>query len=151
MIRILYVEDDENDRYFVKHALGRGEPEAELETLGDGARAIEFLEGRGAYADRGTHPLPDLVLMDLKLPRKTGHEVLEWMRGRPEFRDLPVVVLSSSMEKRDVERAYAAGASAYLAKQPDLVELSVILRGVVELARTKKVGREGFEPPTLCV
>ena len=84
---------------------------------------MDYLAGRGDYADRITHPLSSLVLLDLKLPRKSGHEVLEWLRAQPALNRMPVVVLTSSKESRDVNRAYDLGANSYLVKPVAFADL----------------------------
>jgi CheY-like chemotaxis protein len=82
----------------------------------DGVEAIEYLRGTGQYADRARYPLPGLMLLDLKLPRRSGHEVLAWLRQEPAVRRLPVAILTSSRESSDIERAYDLGANSYLVK-----------------------------------
>lgn len=88
--------------------------------MSDGEAAIAYLSGATPYENR---PIPEVVLLDLKLPRKSGHEVLQWIRQQARFRFLPVVVLSSSRERTDVERAYALGANSYLVKSPSFEAL----------------------------
>jgi DNA-binding response OmpR family regulator len=82
----------------------------------DGEEAVVYLAGEGRYADRLRYPLPGLVLLDLKLPRRSGLEVLQWLREQQVLRRLPVVVLSSSREATDIDRAYDLGANSYLVK-----------------------------------
>src|SRR5690349_9095421 len=113
---ILLVEDNPDDELFARRAFAKVCPQARLISARDGEVAIDYLAGRGQYEDREQNPLPDLVLLDLKLPRKSGLEVLEWLRGDSDLRDLGVVVLTSSEETRDVERARALGILAYYVK-----------------------------------
>jgi CheY-like chemotaxis protein len=113
---ILHVEDDSNDVLFVKRAFQKAGLDVALSNAGDGLEAEEYLAGRGAYADRAKHPLPCLVLLDLKLPKKSGLEVLEWLRGQPGLRVIPVIVLTSSQDKGDLRRAYELGANSYIVK-----------------------------------
>ena len=113
---ILLVEDNPDDVALFKRALHKAELDYPLQVVGDGEAAIAYLSGEGLYADRNNHPLPRLVLLDLKLPRKSGHEVLEWMRSQPELRRLPVVVLTTSREISDINRAYDHCANSYLVK-----------------------------------
>ena len=87
-----------------------------LVTVDDGEKAVDYLSGAGLYADRAKFPLPVLVLLDLKLPRKGGHEVLAWLKAQPSLRRLPVVVLTSSNETGDINKAYDLGANSYLVK-----------------------------------
>jgi CheY-like chemotaxis protein len=82
----------------------------------DGQEAVEYLGGAGKYADRGQFPMPCLVLLDLKLPVKSGHDVLRWIQRQPGLEALVVIVLSSSREKNDVDTAYQLGARSYLVK-----------------------------------
>jgi CheY-like chemotaxis protein len=81
-----------------------------------GEEALDYLAGGGDFADRELHPFPALMLLDLQLPRRSGHEVLEWLRSRHELRRLPVVVLTSSREPKDINRAYELGANSYHVK-----------------------------------
>jgi CheY-like chemotaxis protein len=87
-----------------------------LQVVGDGERALDYLEGRDDYADRTAFPLPTLVLLDLKLPRRSGFEVLEALRAHPVLGKVIVVVLTSSNESVDIDRAYRLGANSYLVK-----------------------------------
>lgn len=112
---ILLVEDDDNDVLLIKRAFRKAKMANPVDVVTDGEAAIAYLSREPPYENR---PIPELVLLDLKLPRKTGHEVLQWIREQPRFRYLPVVVLSSSRERIDVERAYALGANSYLVKPP---------------------------------
>lgn len=113
---LLLVEDNPDDVALFKRALLKTALDFPLQVVSDGEAAIAYLSGAGPYADRSKHPLPRLVLMDLKLPRKSGHEVLEWLRADPELRRLPVVVLTSSREISDINRAYDNCANSYLVK-----------------------------------
>jgi len=91
--------------------------------VSDGEQAIEYLSGNGEIKDRSLYPFPALVFLDLKLPFKSGHEVLEWIRGEAELDELVVVVLTSSDEPSDIARAYKLGANSYLVKPPSLEQL----------------------------
>jgi CheY-like chemotaxis protein len=97
----------------------------------DGEEAVAYMSGTGPYANREEYPLPDLVLLDLKMPKCDGFEVLQWLRQQPGFRTIPVVVLTSSEQVRDVNRAYELGANSFLVKPFDftnLVSLSETLK-----------------------
>lgn len=113
---ILLVEDDPNDVLLIRRAFRKANLANPLQVVGDGEQAEAYLSGRGPYADRERHPLPVLVLLDLKLPRRSGLEVLEWLRGQPALSRVRIVVLTSSREASDVNRAYDLGASSYLVK-----------------------------------
>jgi CheY-like chemotaxis protein len=113
---ILLVEDDPNDILLVQRAFRKANIQNPLGVLNDGESAVEYLAGQGPYANRSDWPLPGLILLDLKLPRKSGHEVLSWLRQQPGIGHLTTVVLSSSKESEDIERAYASGVNSYLVK-----------------------------------
>ncbi len=131
---VLHVEDDPNDVFFVAHAFGKIAPAVQLRRVSDGEEAVRYLRGEAPYDDRAASPAPMLVLMDVKLPKRNGLEVLEWMRAEPALASLPVVVLSSSTEPSDIARAYALGANAYVAKRSDLRELIELVRGITAYA-----------------
>lgn len=113
---VLLVEDDLNDIFLVKRAFKKANIPNPLQVVTDGAEAIHYLQGAEKYADRGLYPLPHLVVMDIKMPRKTGFEVLEWIKQDGILRRVPVVIVSSSDEVADVNRAYELGANAYMIK-----------------------------------
>jgi CheY-like chemotaxis protein len=113
---ILVVEDDSNDVVLIQRAFAKARILNPLQTVGNGDDAVAYLAGEGEFADRQRHPFPVLVLLDLKLPRRTGLEVLGWIRSQAGLKRLPVVVLTSSKEARDVNRAYDLGANSYLVK-----------------------------------
>ncbi|HJQ67160.1 MAG TPA: response regulator [Gemmatimonadales bacterium] len=113
---ILIVEDDPNDVLLIQRAFKKANILVPLRTVNHGDEAVAYLGGEGTYADRGQYPEPILVLLDLKLPRRSGLEVLEWIRAQSRLRRLPVVVLTSSKETDDINRAYDRGANSYLVK-----------------------------------
>jgi CheY-like chemotaxis protein len=113
---ILLIEDSADDALLVQRAFRKLGGETRIRVLDNGEKAVAYLGGEGDFADRVRFPLPDLMLLDLKLPRRSGFEVLEWLRGQPGLRRLPVVVLTGSREAADVERAADLGANSYLVK-----------------------------------
>lgn len=119
---VLLAEDNEDDFFLTHRALTKAGLTS-IHHVEDGRQAIDYLAGHGPYADRARHPLPDLFLLDLKMPHFTGHEVLEWLRTQPGLQNLAVHVLTSSDEPRDRERARLARADGYLVKPlfPDQV------------------------------
>jgi CheY-like chemotaxis protein len=121
---ILAAEDDPTDAYFFQRAFKRAGLPVLLHFVRDGQEVIDYLQGEGQFADRAAHPLPQLVLLDLKMPRLDGFEVLEWMRQQPGFNDLQVVIFSSSDEPKDINRAYGLGANWYLVKPHSMEELT---------------------------
>jgi CheY-like chemotaxis protein len=127
---LVVVEDDDNDVVLLERAFRKSKLLNPLVFLRDGEMARDYLAGRGEYADRAAHPLPVLMLLDLKLPRLSGLELLEWMREQPALRGLPVVILTSSRESRDLERAYALGANSYLVKPVAFEALLELVRAI---------------------
>ena len=117
-VDVLLVEDNPDDVDLTRRAFARaGLPTpVRLAVAEDGAEALDFLLARGTHAERAGRPLPRVVLLDLKLPLVSGHEVLEALRREPRTRTLPVVVLTSSAEEEDVARSYAGGANSYVRK-----------------------------------
>jgi len=124
---ILAAEDEEDDRFLLQVAFARGKLTHTLVTVCDGKECVDYLSGAGAYADRARHPLPVLLLLDLKMPRMHGFEVLKWLATRPEFKELPVFVLSSSSDDADIEKARRLGARDYFVKPHVLDDLVKIL------------------------
>jgi CheY-like chemotaxis protein len=115
-VSILYVEDEENDVFFMRRAWKKLGGEVTIQTVADGAQAIDYLQGSGKFADREGFILPDLVLLDLNLPIRSGFEVLDWIRGNEATRNLVVIVFSSSGRQEDRSRADDLCASDYLLK-----------------------------------
>ena len=113
---ILLAEDDPNDVLLLERAFQKAGLRNSLKVVRDGEEAIEYLSGRGPYADREQYPLPFLLLLDLKMPGTDGFEVLQWLRAEAELKRLLVVVLTSSNLQSDVDRAYELGANSYLVK-----------------------------------
>lgn len=120
---ILLVEDSETDVLLLERAFQKATAPVPLKVVRDGLEAVAYLAGEGKYADRASFPLPSFVLLDLKLPKRSGFEVLEWIRSDPRVHRLPVIVLTSSTETRDVIRARALGILAYLVKPVGFDEL----------------------------
>jgi CheY-like chemotaxis protein len=121
---ILYVEDDENDVYFMRRAFRKLGLSELLFVTRDGEEGIEYLSGTGKFSDREAFPLPALVLLDLKMPRRSGREVLAWIRGQPEFRTLKVVMFTSSTQESDLAFCGSHGADGYVMKpsRADLID-----------------------------
>lgn len=120
---ILIAEDDENDVFLIKRAFSQAQFDNPLQVVQNGEEAIAYLKGDPPFQDREKYPTPALLLLDLKMPRKDGFDVLTWVRDHPEFNSLSIVVLTSSQESRDVNRAYALGASSYLVKPANFISL----------------------------
>ena len=128
---ILIVEDDPNDVLFLTRAFKKAGVRQDLRVVRDGEEAIEYLAGEGQFRDRGAFPAPCLVLLDLKLPKKNGLEVLKWLRRQEEYRDLPVVMITSSDHNGDREAAENHGVEAFLVKPvalDDLIRIADAIR-----------------------
>lgn len=123
---ILLVEDDPNDVLLIKRAFAKANVVNPIQVATNGDEAIAYLDGQPPFADRHQYPLPVLILLDLKLPRRSGLEVLHWLRQQPLLKRLLVVVLTSSRESADINRAYDLGVNSYLVKPAapaDLLEI----------------------------
>lgn len=125
---ILLVEDNPDDVLLIQRAFRKANLVNPISVVDDGEKAINYLSGAGEYADRSRHPVPVLVLLDLKLPRKSGHEVLAWIKQHAALKRLPVVVLTSSTETIDVNKAYDLGANSYLVKPVGFDDLFAMVR-----------------------
>jgi CheY-like chemotaxis protein len=115
-VTVLHIDDDPNDTELLRAATRKAGTCFNLQNVEDGEMAIAYLSGADIYADRRLYPLPSLILLDLKMPRTTGLEMLAWIRKHPELSRLPVVVLSGSELHEDIRQAYAIGANSYLVK-----------------------------------
>lgn len=129
---ILLVEDNPDDVLLARRAVKKAALPVSLQAVEDGDEAVAYLGGSGQFGERARHPLPSLVLLDLKLPKRSGLEVLRWVRSQPELDTTPVVVLTSSGEDEDIQKAYALGANSYLQK-PVAFNGLVRLLGVLDL------------------
>jgi CheY-like chemotaxis protein len=156
----LVAEDDENDVFFLKRAFQQAKVENPLNVVRDGQEAIDYLSGEGKFSDRNVYPLPHLFILDLKMPRKTGLDVLGWLQQQPELRCLPVLVLSSSAHLTDIDKAYELGANAFVVKPAslekrlelakligafwlDFNEAPIVCTEGLEAARKLRSGRSG--------
>lgn len=125
---ILLVEDNPKDIFLVQRAVRKAGIGSPLQVVNDGDAAVQYLAGQAIYCDRAVYPLPVLMLLDLKLPRRSGVEVLTWLRQQPQLKRLPVVVLTSSREYADINRIYDLGANAYIVKPTNFDQLIDILK-----------------------
>jgi CheY-like chemotaxis protein len=125
---ILQVEDDANDVFLLQHAFQQAGITNPVRVATDGEMAVDYLAGRGAFANRTKHPLPGLVLLDLKLPRRSGREVLQWIRSQPAFGAMVVIVFTSSQYMGDVGLAYELGANSFIVKPADAFHYAEIAR-----------------------
>ena len=118
-VDLLLIEDQPSDAELALRALEDLELGGRIQLVEDGAEALDFVFGRGEYAHRSSTNGPGLILLDLKLPKVSGHEVLRELKSDERTRQIPVIVLSSSKEDRDVERCYEMGLNSYVVKPVD--------------------------------
>lgn len=127
---ILLVEDDDNDIVLIRRAIDRAGLKVRLCVARDPIDAVHYLQGHGKFADRAEYPVPMLMLLDIKLPRGSGFDVLRWVRERSGIKRLPVVVLTSSNADRDINMAYELGANSYIVKPLTFESLLQVARTV---------------------
>lgn len=125
---ILLVEDEENDATLMKMAFKRNNIQNPVQWARDGLEAIAYLNGEGAYADRVRHPFPEVLILDLKMPRMSGLELLAWIREHPEFRVIPTIIMTSSHQDTDIQRAYNLGANTYMIKPSSFEDLARMVK-----------------------
>jgi CheY-like chemotaxis protein len=125
---ILLVEDEENDATLVKMAFEKNDILNPVQWAKDGLDAIAYLNGEGIYADRKLYPFPEVLILDLKMPRMNGLELLAWIRDHPEFRVIPTIIMSSSRQEAYVAKAYHLGANTYMVKPSSFEELARMVK-----------------------
>jgi len=130
LLTVLHIEDDPNDTELLRAATRRADVQFNIINVEDGDEAMAYLSGAGIYSDRSQYPFPALVLLDLKMPRATGLEILKWIREHPECGNLPVLILSGSELHEDIRRAYESGANSYLIKPLGFEELVGLIKDV---------------------
>ncbi len=128
IVEILLVEDNPNDMELALHALRRNKLANHIEVARDGAEALEFLFATGKYSDRKVQNGPRVILLDLKLPKVDGLEVLRRVKGDPRTKNIPVVVLTSSREERDIVESYALGVNSFITKPVDFDQFTEAVR-----------------------
>ncbi|HKP74685.1 MAG TPA: response regulator [Longimicrobiaceae bacterium] len=126
-VEVLLVEDNPGDVRLTREALRDGKVSNHLSVVTDGVEALKFLRRQEPYADA---PRPDVVLLDLNLPKKDGREVLQEIKGDPSLRTIPVVILTSSEAERDIAGAYALQANCYITKPVDLDQFITVVRSI---------------------
>jgi two-component system response regulator len=126
--RILLVEDNPDDIALALRAFKKNNIANEVKVIGDGEEALDYLFANGSYADAASEPLPEVMLLDLKLPKVGGLEVLRQIRAHSRTRLLPVVILTSSHEDRDLVAGYSLGANSYIQKPVDFTQFSEAIR-----------------------
>jgi two-component system response regulator len=126
-INILLVEDNPGDVELTEDALRKSKVATRVSVVGDGEDAMDYLNHRGGYEN---DPTPDLVLLDLNLPRKDGMEVLREMREDPNLKHIPVVILTTSEAERDILAGYRLGANCFISKPVDLTEFRMVVESI---------------------
>ena len=147
---ILLGEDREDDVVIIRRAFLQSRILNPLFVVKDGEEVISYLSGKGKYSNRAEFPLPELLLLDLKMPKLDGFEVLRWVRQNPGLQALRVVVLTSSEEISDVNRAYQLGANSFLVKLVNfdrLIEISQAIKGYwLWMSKTPETFRSSDTP-----
>lgn len=129
-MHILLAEDDENDALLMRRAFNKTGESVTITVMRNGQEVIDYLQGNHAYADRDEHPLPDLILLDLKMPQRNGFEVLEFIKTHAQLKRIPTVLLSSSRQHRDIVKAYDLRANSYLVKPTAFDELMKLTQNI---------------------
>jgi CheY-like chemotaxis protein len=144
---ILLAEDEEDYVLLIQRAFAQAKIPNPLHVVWNGQEAISYLKGDGKYSNREEYPLPDLFLLDLKMPRMNGFEVLKWVREQPGLAPLRVLVLTSSDQIRDVNEAYKLGANSFLVKPMDFQDFAQLSRLIQEFWLKACKTPETFRPP----
>jgi CheY-like chemotaxis protein len=144
---ILLAEDEEDYVLLIRHAFSQAGIVNPLHVVWNGEEAIAYLKGEGKYANRDEYPLPDLFLLDIKMPRVNGFEVLSWMKQQPSLASLRVLVLTSSADLRDVNEAYRLGANSFLVKPLDFQDFTSLSRLINDFWLGASKAPEVFRPP----
>ncbi len=144
---ILLVEDNPDDALLISRALKAIGVTSTLTVVPDGEEAIAYLAGTGQYSDRRRFPIPQLILLDLELPRINGFEVLSWLRKEPQFRKLPVVVLTATVFSSSIKTAYLLGANSFIVKPAGFSELTASLKQACDAWLSKSPSSVGPQEP----
>ncbi len=131
---VLLVDDNPDERSGVVLTFMNAAPHVRICLAEDARQAQAYLSGDAVYADREKYPIPQVILLDLKLARKSGFQILEWLRDEPQLKRIPVIVLTSSEESSDIDRAYALGASSCLLKSGTDGIMGDIAKGIGDYA-----------------
>ncbi|RKR85356.1 CheY-like chemotaxis protein [Mucilaginibacter gracilis] len=129
-VEILFAEDSLDDAMLTMRALKKSGFANTVHHVKDGAEALNFIYGKGEYAGRDLKKHPKLILLDLKMPKISGLEVLEKIKSDPEFKSIPIVILTSSKEDPDIQKCYALGANSYIAKPVESDNFFEAIKGI---------------------
>jgi CheY-like chemotaxis protein len=144
---ILVAEDDEDYVILIKQVFMKAHIPNPIHVVWNGEEAISYLKGTGKYSNRDEYPLPDIFLLDLKMPRINGFEVLKWVRAQPSLSALRILVLTSSDEIRDVNEAYQLGANSFLVKPMDFEDFTNLSRLIADFWFKASRTPDSFRPP----
>jgi CheY-like chemotaxis protein len=143
---ILAAEDDDDDVLFIREALKERRYAGDVRFVKDGEELMDYLHRRGGYAGPGLAPRPDLILLDLRMPKKDGLEALREIRADVRLRSIPVVVLTTSQSERDIQSSYALGASSYIIKPNEFEALVEAMGALLKLHKLNPVDQPVFQP-----
>ena len=147
ILSVVVAEDDPDDALILQRAFKENGAVRPIHILPDGAEAIAYLHGDGEYGDRVAHPFPDMLILDLKMPRVDGFEVLEWINQNPDYRVIPAIIWSNSADRRDVKHAFCLGAHAYLCKPATYEHFVEAVRSLIDFwDRCEKPGVDPMDP-----
>ena len=154
LTNILVVDDSANDVFLLEQAFKKAAATSRLFSVQDGMEAQAYLKGESQFSDRAVHPFPDVLLLDLNMPRMNGFEFLQWLRQDPEGGGVVVYVLSASARDADVQRAYALGANSYVVKPSRMDELVSFVAAMHQWHRftvlpTRSAQRSMFAPSSV--
>jgi CheY-like chemotaxis protein len=139
-INILLVEDNEDDILITKRAFKKTEEfTGQLHAVTDGKQALDFIQGEGEYSNRDEYPLPQLVLLDINLPKITGLEVLETLKNNPAYRSIPCIMLTSSEHNEDIDTSYKLGASGYIQKPLSFIKFTQAVNDMIHYWNINKL------------
>jgi CheY-like chemotaxis protein len=145
---ILLAEDNLDDVLLVRLAFRKAGFDNRIVVVCDGEVAIQYLKGRGRYANRTLYPVPQIFLLDLKMPRVSGFEVLAWRQRHPHWKCLPTIVLTSSYSAADINQAYQLGANSFLTKPADFPDFVGMMKETIRFwLRHSKLRTPGASVP----
>jgi CheY-like chemotaxis protein len=129
-VHVLLAEDDPDDRLLIRRAFHSVAPESTITMVPDGEEVLDYLYRRGRYCDPAECPWPSLILLDLNMPRKDGHQVVREIKAVVDFRSIPIVVLSTSVSEQDISLSYELGVNAFISKPPSFSKLKKTVRSL---------------------
>ena len=144
---VLYAEDSEDDAFLMQRAFNKLNFPGTLVVVPNGLEAQRYLEGANNYADRQLHPLPKIILLDVKMPHLGGLDVLKWLRAQNEFQHVPVFMFSTSSQPADIVTAYQYGANSYLVKPSNLGDFSALVEDLAAVCGRDRTPDNA--PPTI--